>query len=250
MNNFVKPFAWIWKKKEYAGSSGVYFKDPANYGLGVTDERIEWTPVQKMYDPAPGMAVSALAREIVDALVADEKDGGYDLTAGMFGPSFSNLVRRWAAAELIAQISNQSPLIGEAAKMPGTSGFTMACFDAADVPLGTKLFARCGPGLTNAQRDVLNERSNQIKRGHTIESDDEQNEDDLAALAAVLIMPEGARDWDASSTSYGDTLGKALMPEGWHTNSLQKDRRTQLVRGAALAIAEIERLDRAEANRL
>lgn len=47
----------------------------------------------------PGMAVQALAGEIVEALRADEKDGGYDLEAGLFGPSFSALVRRWAAAE-------------------------------------------------------------------------------------------------------------------------------------------------------
>lgn len=47
----------------------------------------------------PGMAVQALAGEIVAALLADEKDGGYDLAAGMFGPAFSALVRRWAAAE-------------------------------------------------------------------------------------------------------------------------------------------------------
>jgi hypothetical protein len=50
-------------------------------------------------DAAPGMAVQALAHEIVQALLADEKDGGYDLTAGMFGPAFSALVRRWAALE-------------------------------------------------------------------------------------------------------------------------------------------------------
>ena len=50
-------------------------------------------------EPTPGMAVHTLAGEIIQALLADEKDGGYDLTAGMFGPSFSALVRRWAAAE-------------------------------------------------------------------------------------------------------------------------------------------------------
>jgi hypothetical protein len=52
--------------------------------------------------PAPGMAVTCLVHEIIDALLADEKDGGYDLTAGLFGPNFSNLVRRWAALEYAA----------------------------------------------------------------------------------------------------------------------------------------------------
>lgn len=31
--------------------------------------------------------------------------------------------------------------VGEAGKMPGTDGFTMACFHAEDVPVGTKLYA-------------------------------------------------------------------------------------------------------------
>jgi hypothetical protein len=55
-------------------------------------------PAGNRYTP-PGMAVQALAGEIIEALLADEKDGGYDLTAGMFGPAFSKLVRRWANAE-------------------------------------------------------------------------------------------------------------------------------------------------------
>lgn len=62
---------------------------------GVPPEKLDALAQQ----PAPGMAVQALAGEIVEALLADEKDGGFDLTAGMFGPAFSNLVRRWAAAE-------------------------------------------------------------------------------------------------------------------------------------------------------
>lgn len=53
--------------------------------------------------PAPGMAVTALAGEIVAALLKDAEAGGYDLEAGMFGPFFSALIRRWAAAEWGAQ---------------------------------------------------------------------------------------------------------------------------------------------------
>lgn len=47
---------------------------------------------------APALAVQALAGEIIAALLADEKEG-YDLEAGLFGPAFSALVRRWTAAE-------------------------------------------------------------------------------------------------------------------------------------------------------
>ena len=60
--------------------------------------------------PAPGMAVQALAGEIIEALLADEKDGGYDLTAGMFGPAFSKLVRRWANAELATNPPPAAPV--------------------------------------------------------------------------------------------------------------------------------------------
>ncbi|WP_278535042.1 DUF3850 domain-containing protein [Delftia acidovorans] len=63
----------------------------------------------------PGMAVTALAGEIVEALLADEKDGGYDLTAGLFGPNFSTLVRRWAAAEW-AEIAKEREISDEAVK--------------------------------------------------------------------------------------------------------------------------------------
>ena len=63
-------------------------------------------PVQEPIKP-PGMAVQALAGEIIEALLADEKDGGYDLTAGLFGAAFSKLVRRWAVAEWNAPQAQQ-----------------------------------------------------------------------------------------------------------------------------------------------
>lgn len=46
---------------------------------------------------AHGMATHALAGEIVAAVVADEADGGCDISAGMFGPALSALIRRLAA---------------------------------------------------------------------------------------------------------------------------------------------------------
>lgn len=61
---------------------------------------------------AQGAAVMALAGEIVEALLADEKDGGYDLTAGLFGSAFSALVRRWAAAETTLQVLGQAKPYG------------------------------------------------------------------------------------------------------------------------------------------
>lgn len=48
---------------------------------------------------------------------------------------------------------------GEAAFMPGTTGFTMACFLASDVPVGTKLYAHPQPKrepLTGEEIDKIN----------------------------------------------------------------------------------------------
>lgn len=41
-------------------------------------------------------ATRVLATRVVDALVRDEKDGGFDLAAGLFGPTFSALVAELA----------------------------------------------------------------------------------------------------------------------------------------------------------
>ena len=48
-----------------------------------------------VYDTQRPMTADT-AQLIVDALLADSKDGGYDLEAGMFGPNFSKLIRRWS----------------------------------------------------------------------------------------------------------------------------------------------------------
>lgn len=44
-------------------------------------------------------------------------------------------------ARAILALRPQSEPVGEAGTMPGTSGFTMACFHADKVPVGTKLYA-------------------------------------------------------------------------------------------------------------
>lgn len=64
---------------------------------------------------AHAFAVQDLAKEIIAALQADEKDGGYDLESGLFGPNFSLLVRRLAAAELnsLASAPAEPPPLSE-----------------------------------------------------------------------------------------------------------------------------------------
>lgn len=86
------------------------------------------------------------------------------------------------------------------------------------------------PTGTLAVRDVLAERAKQVEQWGNAH-DDEHGHGELAAAAGLLVGGD-------------DTLG---APE-WAWNLIGKhrgDRRRQLVIGAALAIAEIERLDRA-----
>lgn len=102
-----------------------------------------------------------------------------------------------------------------------------------------------GDALTQAARDVLAERQRQISaEGYDADHDDAHVNDEIAAMAALFVMPPGAREWDASSTSYGDTLAEAILPQDWEMPALG-DRRRELVRGAAMALAELERIDRA-----
>ncbi|HBP0026005.1 TPA: hypothetical protein L5G20_006462, partial [Pseudomonas aeruginosa] len=94
--------------------------------------------------------------------------------------------------------------------------------------------------------DVQAERRRQVEaEGWTPEHDDEHACDEIAAFACFYAMPPAARDWDTSSTGYGDTLGEAILPEGWEPKT--GDRRREMVKACALTLAEIERLDRAAA---
>ena len=61
------------------------------------------------------------------------------------------------AAARRAQREGEAPqAVGEAGPMPGTSGFTMACFKAADVPVGTKLYSTTLSPLCGAQHASSN----------------------------------------------------------------------------------------------
>ena len=100
--------------------------------------------------------------------------------------------------------------------------------------------------LTPAVRDVLAERKRQIEQeGYDTEHDDGHINDEIAAMAAIYLMPEAAREWDASSTSYGATMAEALLPADWNFPRLGT-RRDQLVKGVAMGLAEIERTDRGD----
>lgn len=98
--------------------------------------------------------------------------------------------------------------------------------------------------LSDAARDVLTERRRQITtKGWDHDHDDAQGNDEIAAFAAVYAMPEGARDWPAKETGFGRTFAEALIPFCWAPKF--GDRLRDLVKAAALLVAEIERIDRA-----
>lgn len=120
--------------------------------------------------------------------------------------------------------------------IPNADGFVL--YAAAPAPAEVP--------MTQAATDVLAERQRQISaEGWTPDHDDEHVCDEIAAMACFYAMPPGARDWDASSTGYGASFGAAILPEGWEPKT--GDRRRELIKAGALIIAEIERLDRAEA---
>ncbi|MGG6977208.1 UNVERIFIED_CONTAM: hypothetical protein P3C92_08205, partial [Pseudomonas aeruginosa] len=115
---------------------------------------------------------------------------------------------------------------------------------APEISLAELLAAAPGKEVPQAWLDVQAERRRQVEaEGWTPEHDDEHACDEIAAFACFYAMPPAARDWDTSSTGYGDTLGEAILPEGWEPKT--GDRRREMVKACALTLAEIERLDRA-----
>ncbi|HCK0588809.1 hypothetical protein [Pseudomonas aeruginosa] len=115
---------------------------------------------------------------------------------------------------------------------------------APEISLAELLAAAPGKEVPQAWIDVQAERRRQIEaEGWTPEHDDGHACDEIAAFACYYAMPPAVREWDASSTGYGDTLGEAVLPEGWEPKT--GDRRRDLIKACALALAEIERLDRA-----
>ncbi|RUK03248.1 hypothetical protein [Pseudomonas aeruginosa] len=137
-------------------------------------------------------------------------------------------------------------------KCPGCAGencMAAACPECGgryDLVAEANITAPAGQ-VPQAWLDVQAERRRQIEaEGWTPEHDDEHACDEIAAFACFYAMPPAARDWDASSTGYGDTLGEAIVPEGWEPKT--GDRRRDLVKACALGLAEIERLDRVAAS--
>lgn len=97
-----------------------------------------------------------------------------------------------------------------------------------------------GTGLNRAVRDVIYERQRQVEaEGWTLEHDDAYMDCELAAAAAtyaLCVKPEQLKVCDVIAWPW---------PRFWWKPTTY---RRNLVKAAALIIAEIERLDRKEAK--
>lgn len=96
--------------------------------------------------------------------------------------------------------------------------------------------------MGNVIDDVLAERKRQIEQeGWSLEHDDKHTAGSLADAAGCYCV----------SAKYHEMGIPGYPPTGWPWSTSwwkPKDRRSDLVRAAALIIAEIERLDRADKN--
>jgi hypothetical protein len=88
-------------------------------------------------------------------------------------------------------------------------------------------------------------RRQRSKEGWTLDHDDAHTDGELAQAAACYALPSQHRP------RYLDPriAGIPGWPKSWHPSWWKpKDRRRDLIRAAALIVAEIERLDRAKAK--
>lgn len=104
-------------------------------------------------------------------------------------------------------------------------------------------------GWNAATTDVLAERRRQIEaEGWTQEHEDKHGHGELARAAGVYALAAGSDDyrWVLRRLPPNDNLAGALALWPWEPEWFKpKDRRGDLVKAAALILAEIERQDRA-----
>jgi len=87
-------------------------------------------------------------------------------------------------------------VVGEAGNMPGTDGFTMACFEAAKVPVGTKLYA--APVAPPAVAPLTDGQRSAIEYALSI-LENRGKDDDVKCLTALLAAPTPTVATDAAA---------------------------------------------------
>lgn len=110
---------------------------------------------------------------------------------------------------------------------------------------------------TKAEQDVIAERRRQVEQeGWTAQHDDDEHYDRALARAALSYTTHYVeRAWIADEAAAGNDVGARYdadeSPDEWPWEDQwwkPKTPRKDLVRAAALLLAEIERVDREEAN--
>jgi hypothetical protein len=95
--------------------------------------------------------------------------------------------------------------------------------------------------------EIAAERTRQIEvEGWSPEHDDTHTHEEMAMAAAMYALPGFARNLIISIN--GETLLRRLWPWDWKWWKPEK-RRRNLIKAAALLVAEVERLDRFEAKK-
>lgn len=100
--------------------------------------------------------------------------------------------------------------------------------------------------MTDVIDEIRDERQRQqCVEGWSEEHDDQHDAGELAAAGSAYAFVAALPDYDAAQWPAGDP------PEDWPFEAgawKPKDRRRDLIKAAALIVAEIERLDRAAAS--
>lgn len=127
-----------------------------------TVARFIWDSAKAMSDKQEAVACKGTyhcdgLQELVDALERADSKG--------YLPSACR--EAWEAFDFRAVLaeSDKQEAVGVAVNMPGTDGFTMACFKAADVPVGTKLYAHPIASAESDKQEALGYTSQQMLNG-------------------------------------------------------------------------------------
>jgi hypothetical protein len=91
---------------------------------------------------------------------------------------------------------------------------------------------------------IRQERNRQIKKGFDSQHDDQEVNEELARAAAVYVMPERYRNIEISSLPVDErNLTRVFWPYR-EEFKMSSNRRKDLIKAAALIVAEIERINR------
>jgi len=123
---------------------------------------------------------------------------------------------------------------------------TQSSFASFDLASGTDKSVMTVFQPSAALVHILQERLRQVSDGYGPAHDDEHRRGEIAQAAASLTCIALVSIDSAGNASYWAGNAESFWPDDWTALS-SKSQRQDLVRAAALLIAEIERLDRLEA---